>query len=37
MTRVLMIDDDQRLSTMVREYLEPFGIRVIARTKLAEG
>jgi two-component system, OmpR family, phosphate regulon response regulator OmpR len=37
MARVLMIEDDRRLSEMVREYLEPFGIRVVARTHAAEG
>src|SRR5262245_38495946 len=37
MTRVLMIEDDRRLSEMVREYLEPFGIRLVTRTHAAEG
>jgi two-component system, OmpR family, phosphate regulon response regulator OmpR len=37
MPRILMIEDDQRLSAMVREYLEPFGIRVTGRTNAAEG
>jgi two-component system, OmpR family, phosphate regulon response regulator OmpR len=37
MTRVLMIEDDRRLSEMVREYLEPFGIRIVARIHAAEG
>jgi two-component system phosphate regulon response regulator OmpR len=37
MPRILMIEDDQRLSAMVREYLEPFGIRVTARPNAAAG
>ena len=37
MPRVLMIEDDQRLSAMVREYLEPFGIRVTAKPNAAAG
>jgi DNA-binding response OmpR family regulator len=37
MPRILMIEDDQRLSAMVREYLEPFGIRVTAKANAAAG
>jgi two-component system, OmpR family, phosphate regulon response regulator OmpR len=35
--RVLMIEDDQGLSAMVGEYLEPLGIRVTACPTAAEG
>jgi two-component system, OmpR family, phosphate regulon response regulator OmpR len=35
--RVLMIEDDQGLSAMVEEYLEPLGIRVTACPSAAEG
>jgi DNA-binding response OmpR family regulator len=35
--RVLMIEDDQRLSAMVAEYLEPLGIHVTAAATAAEG
>jgi DNA-binding response OmpR family regulator len=35
--RVLMIEDDQDLSAMVAEYLEPVGIRVTARATAMEG
>jgi two-component system phosphate regulon response regulator OmpR len=37
MPRILMIEDDQRLSAMVREYLEPFGLRVTAKPNAAAG
>jgi DNA-binding response OmpR family regulator len=35
--RVLMIEDDQGLSAMVAEYLEPLGILVTACPTAAEG
>jgi two-component system, OmpR family, phosphate regulon response regulator OmpR len=37
MDRVLMIEDDQRLSAMVGEYLEPVGIRISACPTATEG
>jgi len=35
--RVLMIEDDQGLSAMVAEYLEPLGMRVTTSSTAAEG
>jgi DNA-binding response OmpR family regulator len=35
--RVLMIEDDQSLSAMVEEYLEPLGIHITACATAAEG
>jgi DNA-binding response OmpR family regulator len=36
-TRLLMVDDDEKLCRLVREYLEPLGYDVIASHDGAEG